>query len=236
MTTSGQTTYQLTATEIIEAAFANLGVAQEGEALTPRMYQDGLRGLNLLIGTFNSHPRLWIYTEGTLPLVGDQAAYALTNPRPLRITSVRRVLNGITTPMNEFSRQEYFDQPNQTNNPAIPVSFYFDPQVDEGTLYLWPPPSITTAATYTISLTYIRRMDVMTATNNTLDMPQEWLEPVIWNLAKRLMTQYPVNDAGLANIVLGQAKESYDNLMAWDNEPASLYMQPDYLNVSRRRA
>lgn len=228
MTTSGVTIYQPTTTQIIEAAFNILGVAQEGEALTPRMFSDGLRALNMLIVSWNAHPRLWIYQEGTLALVGDQAAYAITDPRPLRITSVRYVNQGIQVPMTEMSRQEYFDQPNLTTSPSIPVSFYFDPQVSEGTLYLWPCPSVSVASQYTLSYTYIRRMDVMTATNQTLDFPQEWIEPVTWNLAKRLMTQYPVNDPNLAIMVRTDADQYYNALMQWDNEPASLYFSPDY--------
>lgn len=226
MTTSGVTTFSMTASEIIAAGFSNLGVGQEGEALTPRMYSDGLRALNLLINTFNAHPRLWIYAEGSIGLVADQAAYVVSPPA-LRVTDVRRNQSGIDTPMNMLSRQEYYDQPNKTLSPSTPVSFYFDPQVAQGTLYLWPSPSVQAITQFTVNYTYIRRMDVMTATNDTLDMPQEWLEPVIWNLAKRLMTQYPVTDPNLANIVLGQAKESYDTLLQWDNEPASLFMSPD---------
>lgn len=231
MTTSGTTLYSLSTLEIIEAAFANLGIAQEGEALTPRMYTDGLRGLNLLINTFNAHPRLWIYTEGALALVVGQAAYVVSPPA-LRVTDVRRRTSGIETPMNMISRQEYYDQPNKTENPSTPVSFYFDPQVSQGTLYLWPSPDSQAVTQFTVTYTYIRRMDVMTSTNDTLDMPQEWLEPVIWNLAKRLLPQYPVNDGSLAQIILGQAGESYANLMAWDNEPASLFMQPDQRALS----
>lgn len=228
MTTSGVTTYAPTTTEIIEGAFNCLGVAQEGEALTPRMYQDGLRALNWLIQTWSANPHLWTYTEGTLTMVGGQAAYALSDPRPLRITSVRRVQNGIQVPLIQFSRQEYFDMPTQTTSPSIPVNYYFDPQVDEGTLYLWPCPSTTTAAQYTLALTYVRQMDVMNATNNTIDMPQQWIEPVTWNLAKRLLTQYPVNDPALMQLVLGQAAESYASLIKWDNEPASIFLQPEH--------
>lgn len=227
MTTSGATTYAPTTTEIIEGAFNCLGVAQEGEALTPRMYSDGLRALNWLIQTWCANPHLWAYTEGTLTMVGGQAAYALSDPRPLRITSVRRVRQGIQVPLIQFSRQEYFDMPTQTTSPSIPVNYYFDPQVDEGTLYLWPCPSATTAAQYTLAMTYVRQMDVMNATNNTLDMPQQWIEPVTWNLAKRLLTQYPVNDPALMQLVLGQAAESYASLIKWDNEPASIFIQPE---------
>lgn len=225
MTTSGETTYAPTTTEIIQGAFNVLGVAQEGEALTPRMYSDGLRALNWLIQTWSANPHLWTYREGTLAMVGNQPSYALSNPRPLRVTSVRRVQNGIQVPLTQFSRQEYFDQPTQTTSPSIPVNYYFDPQVDEGTLYLWPCPSTTAATQFSLALTYVRQMDVMNATNNTLDMPQQWIEPVTWNLAKRLMTQYPVNDPLMAKLVLGQATDTYNSLIQWDNEPASIYLQ-----------
>ena len=228
MSTSGETTLSLTTTQIIQRAFNRLGVAQEGEALTPRMYSDGLEELNLLINEMNCDPHLWIYTEGTLNMVGNQAAYALSDPRPLRITSVRRVQNGIQVPLTQFSRQEYFDQPTQTTSPSIPVNYYFDPQVDEGTLYLWPCPSVTTASQYTLALTYVRQMDIMNATNNTIDMPQQWLQPVIWNLADNLETQYPVNDPRLAMKISARAQQSLAALKEWDTEPASIFLQPDY--------
>ncbi len=227
MPTSGQTSFNLTSNEIIASAFNVLGIAMEGEALTAEMYTHGRRNLNLLIKSWGAHPRLWIKTEGTFAMVASQAAYNLT-PRALRVLSVRRRLNNIDTPMNELSRQEYFDQPNKTESPTIPVSFYFDPQTTTGTLYLWPAPSAQAVSQYTIRYTYIRRMDDMVSTNDDLDMPQEWLEPVIWNLAKRLITQYPVNDPNLVQLIIGQAQEYYNNLLAWDNEPASLYMAVDY--------
>jgi hypothetical protein len=231
MTTSGQVTYQPSALELIEGMFNILGIAQEGEALTPRMWQDGLRALNGLIQTYSAYPHLWTYKEGTLAMVGGQAGYALSDPKPLRITSVRRVNQGIQVPLTQFSRQEYFDQPTQTTSPSIPVNYYFDPQVNEGTMYLWPCPSVQAAAQYTLSLTYVRQMDIVTATNQTIDMPQQWVEPVMWNGAKRLLTQYPVGDPSLMQLILAQAAEYEARLLAWDNEPASINLQPDYAGL-----
>jgi hypothetical protein len=226
MSTSGIITYEPTTTEIITGMFNILGVAQEGEALTPRMYQDGLRAFNGMIQTLSAYPHLWTATEGTVTLVADQPSYVVS-PRALRILECRYRRQGIDTPMTMFSRQEYYDQPNKTSSPSIPVNFYFDPQVDTGTLYLWPAPSAQTVLGYTIHFTYLRFLDIMTATNETMDLPQQWIEPIMWNGAKRLLTQYPVNDSNLMQLVLGQAKEYWDRLTAWDNEPASLFMQID---------
>lgn len=231
MTTSGTILYEPTTNSFIEWAYNILGVAQEGEALTATMYQNGLRALNGLLQTMSAFPHLWTYEEGTLALVADDPSYVIT-PRALRITDCRYRLNGIDVPMTMMSRQEYFDQPNKTVSPSIPVNFYFDPKVANGTLYLWPCPSAAAAASYTVHYTYIKFIEIQTATNQTLDIPQQWAEAVAFNLAKRLMTQYPVNDGNLAMQVLAQAKEYWDALSAFDNEPASLYMQPDYAGLN----
>lgn len=225
MTTSGTILYEPTTTSIITAAFNCLGVAQEGEALTPLMYQNGLAALNGLIQTWSAEPHLWTATEGSLTLVADQAAYTVS-PRALRVLECRYRLDGIDVPMGMFSRQEYYDQPNKTVSPSIPVNFYFDPKVETGTLYLWPAPSSQTVSLgYTIHYTYVAFIDIMTATNQTLDFPQQWIEAITWNLAKRLSTQYPVNDPNLMKAVWAMAAETYGSLRMWDNEPASLFMQ-----------
>lgn len=227
MAVSGVATFNMVASEIVEKAFHRLGKASEGEAMTARMLSDGMSSLNLLIKAVGAADHLWVRTERSLTLVADTAAYVLT-PKPLRVTSVRRRYDDIDTPMNELSRQEYFDQPTKTASPSTPVSWYFDPQTTTGTLYLWPAPSSAVVTLgYDIRLTYLRRMDDVIASNDDLDMPQEWLQPMIWALADDLETEYPVNDARLAKKIGDKAAGWYAVLRAWDNEPASIYLQPE---------
>ena len=103
MTVATTNDYTLTAYQIYEAAYNILGVAQEGEVMTARMAQDAARSANLMIKTWGAQENLWRMTEGTLPMVAGQASYSLTNPRPLRIHSVRRKNQGIETPMTALS-------------------------------------------------------------------------------------------------------------------------------------
>jgi hypothetical protein len=227
----------LTASEIIDKAFHILGKASEGEALTARMYADGKSSLNLLLKTWEAQPHLWTLTEGTLALVASQAAYTLS-PKPMRVISVRRLQDGYETPLNEMARQEYFDQPNKTASPSTPVSFYYDPQLTTGALYLWPAPSADAVSNFTISYTYWRRLSDVVNSNDAPDTPQEWLEALAWNLASALETEYPVNDNRLANKIDARAAGLYATLKAFDNEPASLFMMPDsrwdYAHYGRR--
>jgi hypothetical protein len=129
--------------------------------------------------------------------------------------------------MNELSRQEYFDLPNKTADASVPVSWYFDPQTTTGTLYLWPAPDTNAASDYTLQITHTRRIEDMDSSADSLDMPQEWLDAVIWLLADDLETEYPVNDARLAAKIERKAIESKQMLDYWDTETTSLFMQPD---------
>jgi hypothetical protein len=227
MTTSGSISFGLNASQIVEKAFHILGKASEGEALSARMYTDGLSSLNLFLKTLNTIQHLWTKTERTLTLVDSTAAYDLT-PKPGRVLSVRRSYAGTEVPLYPMAREQYFDQPNKTLSPSTPVSWYYDPQATTGTLYLWPAPSASVASLFTLNITYLRRIEDMVASNDALDMPQEWLQAIVWNLANDLETEYPVNDGRLAQKIERKAAILLAQLSSWDNEPASVYLQPEY--------
>lgn len=229
MAVSGSTSFNLNAGQIIDKAFHRLGKASEGEAVSARMYEDGLSSLNLILKSkLGTSDRLSLRTEGSLVLVANQEGYTLTNPFPLRILSVRiHSSDDLDVPLTELSRQEYFDLPNKTASPSIPVSWFFDPQQASGVLYVWPAPNADAADEYSLITTYLRRIDDMLASNDALDMPQEWLDPVIWLLADDLETEYPVNDPRLALKIERKAAEAKQILDYWDTEGTSIFMQPD---------
>ena len=228
MTVAATTSFTMSVTQMITRAFNILGKGDEGEDISTRMYNDGLECMNLLVKTWQAQNHLWTRTEGSLALVAGQAAYALSSPQPIRVLAVRRRTSSIDTPLGQLSREEYFDQPNKTLNPSTPVSFYFDPQVSSGTLYLWPAPSTDFVSASTVTMTYLRRLADFVTSSDNLDAPQEWLQTIIWNLANDLETQYPVNDPRLAVKIERKAATLYQALTGWDQEPASLYMQPDF--------
>lgn len=230
MTVSAVTTYTLSLNELIDEALDLLGVGSEGEAITADMYARGKRSLNLMILSFNADEDLWRRETRSVTLLASTASYALAAPKPMRVEAARRknTASGYETPMTMWSRQEYLDQPNKTSAPSTPVNFYYDPQRDTGTLYLWPAPTSTVASAFTVNLDILRPMFLMDTSADTLDFPQEWQETVIYNLAVRLMPKYPVNDSNQAQLVIAQAANLLAKLKSWDQETASIYLQPDY--------
>lgn len=229
MAVSSIQTYSLSLNELVEEAFDVIGVGSEGEDVTADMYARGKRSLNLMIQSWNAMDDLWRRDEVTVTMVAAQAAYVLDDPKPLRVTSARRVnSSGYETPMAEWSRQQYLDQPNKVTSPSTPVNFYYDPQRDDGTLYVWPAPSTAVASDITVKLDTLRPFFVMDSSANTLDFPQEWQEAVVLNLAKRLKLKYPVRDPATNAEIDDLAAELLAKLKGWDNEPASFFLQPDY--------
>lgn len=229
MTVSAVTIYSLGLNSLIDEAFDLIGVGSEGESITADMYARAKRSLNLMLLSWNADEATWRREVDALTLVSGQAAYVLSTPRPMRVEAARRkdTASGYETPMTMWSRQEYLDQPNKTTSLSTPVNFYFDRQRDDATIYLWPAPSTAVAAANTVQMDVLRPMFLMDVSNDTLDLPQEWQEAVVYNLAVRLMAKYPVNDQGQANIVVAQAGNLLGLMKAFDQEQASIFLQPE---------
>lgn len=220
MATSGSVDFSLTAREIIAEAFKVAKIVSGGETPTATEMADAETTLNLMLKTWSAKEHLWIRTEGTQALSASTASYAITGAR--RMLSVRRRTSSIDTPMNELSREEYYDLPNKSGT-GTPVSWYFDPQRSTRTLYIWPTATAAVAANTALYFTYLRVIEDIDDLENDPDVPQEWLEALIYSLAARLALSYGSdalqNVTAIANGLVG-------DLASQDQEPVSVYFQP----------
>ena len=137
--------------------------------------------------------------------------------------SVRRRINGIDTPMNVLSRDEYDALPNKSGQ-GMPVSWYFDPQRSARTLYVWLVPTTALAASVSLKYTYLRVIEDVDALDNDPDVPQEWLEALVYSLSDRLANSYGENNPALSAF----AAQLVRDLSSQDQESASLFIQPAY--------
>jgi hypothetical protein len=154
------------------------------------------------------------------PVYDYPAANAVV--RPLRIVSARRYnfLSAIETPMDPpMSRLDYRALPNKTN-PGTPTRFFYDPRGganNQGIVYVWPAPADSANA---MNFTWWRPIQDFNVPGNIPDLPTEWLDALVWNLAKKMTPEYPVN-AQLYQIIAGEAAESLDLVTGYDREPES---------------
>lgn len=227
MTTSGTTTFGLVASGIIEEAFDLCGVGSEGEPISADMYARARRSLNLIVKRWGAEDHLWLRSSASVPLVAGQATYTIT-PDPMAVANVRRkvVASNIETPLTEWSRSQYLEMPTKFTQ-SIPTAFYFDAQRDNGVLYLWPTPSAATAATMTIEIDALRKIQDFNNTNDDPDLPQEWLQALTYGLAEQLALKYGVA-TDIRQEISARSLGYKAAINAWDTEAASLFMQPDY--------
>lgn len=218
MAVSGSIDFSQTASSLIEDARRKLGIHADEEPLAATELATGLRTLNRMLKEWQADNIAISYlTEGTLTLVASQASYSFGSGGdfttvPFEITQMRIRRNSTDLEMVEMGRQEYFSLPNKDNT-GYPAQWYYDRQRSGGTLYVWPAPDTTSS---TLRFTYRRIVNDMDATTDDLDLPQEWYDAVVYNLAKKMMPEYGGAGTPEGQLVLAEAARCYDLVKGFD--------------------
>ena len=104
-------------------------------------------------------------------------AYATTTQgqRPLDIISaVLRTTDGIDTPLEPMSVEEY-ESIGKKSQDSMPTSFYYEPNLIDGTIYFDSEP---TDVTQVVRLVYWRATEDFDSISNDAAFPQEWFRPL----------------------------------------------------------
>lgn len=157
-------------------------------------------------------------------LTGDVAsgneviAFTTKVNRPLRIMSARRTLSGTDSPIELVSRDEYDDLPNKSGTGLV-NEVYYRPKTTTGELYVWPTGD---TATDRLSFTYQRPIEDFDSTSNNPDLPVEWHEFLVANLALRIAPSYGV-DPSTFKMIRDQAATTEEIVEGFDSEFTSVY-------------
>jgi hypothetical protein len=215
MATSGTTAYTMTARDVINYALRKLQVLGAGETLTDADADLGMIGLNVMLKSWQMNgPNLWRFTDGSLPLVANTAAFDL--PLAYRVTDARFRQNGRDIPMCLLTRTEYADMPLKTST-GIPTQYYFDPQRATGRLFIWPVMAAVT--TETIGYTYQRRFESIVDLDDEIDIPQEYLGLVGYGLAVEVAPDFGTDAGNIERRFLGMMAQA----MSADREPVTRF-------------
>ena len=141
--------------------------------------------------------------------------------RPLRVVSGRRfAFSGqLDTQMTAFSRIDYRNQPNKTTSGTI-TQYFYDPRggaQNQGVMWVWPaPPDVTSA----LKFTWWREIQDFDTPGNTPDLPQEWLDFLVWGLAEKMAIEYDCPPQRY-QLIKDQAAGALDLVSGFDREPES---------------
>jgi hypothetical protein len=178
--------------------------------------------------TISSISTLTITLAGTLSGAastdGQVFAYTTNINRPLRIINAQRLnKNDVDTPIDVISHAEYQRLPSKTDT-GLTNNLYYQPETPDGFVYLWPEPNTSSDR---IRMTCLFPIEDFDTSAHNADLPQEWLDCLVWNLSKKLLASYGA-PATTAALVAAEADSLYVKMTEWDREPESTTFAPDF--------
>jgi hypothetical protein len=149
--------------------------------------------------------------------------------RPLRVVNARRFnfVSNIDTIMIPYSRIDYRNQPNKNSQGTI-TQWFYDPRGGANTqaqMFVWPAPANVGDA---LKFTWWRPVQDFTSAANIPDLPNEWLDALVWNLAWKWGPEFDVTP-NRYNMIKEHAASSLDNVEGWDREPESYLFGADLM-------
>jgi hypothetical protein len=125
-------------------------------------------------------------------------------------------------PMTQFNRDEYTQQPNKQFSGSVCTNFYYDKLVNP-TITVWPVPSVGTDQLSVWRHRFVQ--DVGTLTQQ-IEVPQVWLEAVVWMLAARLVYELPGVDPGRRKEVVEASSAFLMEAELGESDNAPVYFVP----------
>lgn len=140
--------------------------------------------------------------------------------KPLKILQAKRELDGSMIPMNYLEQEQFFKLVG--NDEGAPLNYTYMPKIDFGELKVWHKPDNSHTV---MKIIYEQEFDVFEVSKDTQDLPAEWIEPLVWELAYRVSANYGL---GLEERewLKAQAKETLEQAKRFDQETGSFYIYP----------
>jgi hypothetical protein len=227
MSTSGNTSWELTRNDIIAAAMRKLGALAKGQAPSTDDYSDNQVALNAVINMLVTDGMpLWKRTTQTVTPVLSQKNYTITDVIKIAQVVLKDTTSGVQYDLVEKSEYDFNRLPSTST--GLPVHFMFQPAIQDGTLSLWPLPDATTVSSKQILVIKQKEFDSFTSGSETPDFPPYWTQALIYYLAVAIAPEYglPLQDR---QMLLKEAQMYKDMASGYGDEDGSLFIAPDFL-------
>lgn len=233
MTTSTTTLFQMTRDAIINSALRKLSVLGEGTVANSQQLSDGAEALNTILADFQSLGMpLWKRQELGITLVSNQKEYvlgvgqAIDVPHPLKVLQANLAITGSATRLNMeiIPHNTYNNLPVTTNGTPVQVSY--QPLIESGVLSVWPTPDASVPVGSQIILTYSSPFYKFTLGTETADIPQEWYNALVFQLALVLSDEYslPIDERAWLE---KQSDKRLATALSSSSEETSIFFYPD---------
>lgn len=227
MATSGVYQNQLTRDQLVQAVLRKLAALSEGQTPSTQNYADATVALNMKLAQYRAlGMALWARESYTFTpttnvyTIGE--GQTLNTVFPTKVIQAYRTETNTKIDMELIPREEYNILPASTS--GNPIKLSYQPNINSGTIWLWPTPVSTNTSTVTI--VYQRPMQVFTSGTQTLDMPEEWYNAVVFGTAVDLSPEWsiPLQDRQWLE---KQAMQHLDIAMGVGQDVGSFFVQPE---------
>jgi hypothetical protein len=215
---------------IINDAYFDAGLTQEGQVPNSEQIVMGMRKLTDIINLFQTQGlKLWLLEDHPITLTVGTGTYTLGPAGTVVMTKPLRVIdayyedvNHIRRPLiplswNDYTRLSQIVQRGQIN------SYFVDKQQTQLSVFFWLVPDAN-AATGQAHLVLQRQATNFISLNETVNFPAEWRIALRWALADELATGQP---QAIMDRCQQRAIAYRTMLEDWDVEDAPTRFTPD---------
>lgn len=225
MATSGNTSWDLQSTAIVNAAYRKVGYLAEGQTLSTEALANGVEALNSII-PFLQTKGMPLWKRTTTTLIPSATSQVYTVASAVKVAEV--YLTDSSGSQYDLEEKSFYDFNNLPTSAGagVPVSYYVQPTISGCTVAFWPLTSDTgTISTKTMVVVYQKKFDGMFSATDTIDFPSYWLLGMMLKLATILAPEsgLPLQDRTMLH---AEAKEAVDAASDYGDEDGSLFIQP----------
>lgn len=162
----------------------------------------------------------WTDISGALPY----NYFRVTATSPLNFSAITLGNLPQEIPLGQLNRDSYVNQSNKVF-PGRPSSYYFQRNLPQPVVYLWPAPFVAAEAAQLILWRHRQIMDTENL-QQEVEMPDRWQEAIINGLAARMAAETPAVDAQLIPILEQKALISQQRAWDGDNDGSPIQINP----------
>lgn len=193
--------------------------------LTFARSDDGSTWTTVTTATVDEASGEWTWTD--MPEVVSALYFRVVGSAALNFTTIFMGNSPREVPMSRWTRTDWFNTVDKSATSAEPNSFWFDRQVAQPVIRVWPTPDENAEEAQVVVHRQRYIMDVGTMVQD-VEVPQRWLDAVVYGLAARLAIATPDVDPQLVPLLEAKAAESLAvaQMEEYDNSPVRLL--PDF--------
>lgn len=170
----------------------------------------------------------YVYTYATTSAVSSTLVDVLTAQRLTTtsdtLSATPTGVGGIYTPMRIIGHEEY-QQLSDKLQEGAPTSLFFQRSRSQTNVFVWPTGNVKNL--HRLRLTCNLRFQDLDATTNNLDVPPEGVNPLCWQLAAELASEYGLSEVEQRRL-WSIANRKVDNFFDFSVEEADVSFSLDY--------